>query len=111
MIKARVINPLHQSYKITNRNLFIKRIVTSIFSIPYKEKLLQSAFLQNINKLKSGSTESPKPKVVFVSKNSVKINFTKPALEAKQDVEDYLAALKEQYGSILLKQKNFSLVS
>jgi len=56
-----------------------------------------------------GSPEPPKPKVVFVMKDSVKINFTKPALETRQDVEDYLAALKEQYLKIIDEDKRISL--
>ncbi|MCX6250332.1 MAG: BREX system P-loop protein BrxC [Bacteroidetes bacterium] len=56
-----------------------------------------------------GSPEPPKPKVVFVGKDSVKINFTKPALETRQDVEDYLAALKEQYLRIIDEDKRISL--
>jgi hypothetical protein len=56
-----------------------------------------------------GSSEPAKPTVVFVRKDSVKINFTKPALETKQDVEDYLAALKEQYLRIIDEDKKISL--
>jgi len=59
--------------------------------------------------VKPGSPEPPKPKVVFVMKDSVKINFTKPALETRQDVEDYLAALKEQYLRIIDEDKRISL--
>ena len=56
-----------------------------------------------------GSKEPLKPKIVFVRKDSVKINFTKPALETKQHVEDYLAALKEQYLKIINEDKRISL--
>lgn len=56
-----------------------------------------------------GSTEPLKPKVVFVRKDSVRINFTKPALETRQDVEDYLAALKEQFLRIIDEDKRISL--
>ena len=56
-----------------------------------------------------GSIEPTKPIIVFVRKDSVKINFTKPALETKQDVEDYLAALKEQYLRIIDENKRISL--
>jgi hypothetical protein len=59
--------------------------------------------------VETGSTEPAKPKVVFVRKDSVKINFSKPALETKQDVEDYLAALKEQYLRIIDEDKRISL--
>jgi hypothetical protein len=56
-----------------------------------------------------GSSEPAKPKIVFVRKDSVKINFPKPALETKQDVEDYLAALREQYLRIIDEEKRISL--
>jgi len=49
------------------------------------------------------------PKITFVRKDSVKINFKKPALETKQDVEDYLAALREQYFRIIDEDKRISL--
>ena len=49
------------------------------------------------------------PKVTFVRKDSVKINFKKPALETKQDVEDYLTALREQYFRIIDEDKRISL--
>jgi hypothetical protein len=55
------------------------------------------------------SPEPAKPKIVFIRKDSVKINFTKPALESKQDVEDYLAALKEQYYRIIDEDKRIAL--
>ena len=56
--------------------------------------------------------DTPKPtvqRIAFVNKNSVKVNFKKPALETKQDVEDYLAALKEQYFRIIDEDKRISL--
>lgn len=48
-------------------------------------------------------------KVTFVRKDSVKINFKKPALETKQDVEEYLTALREQYFRIIDEDKRISL--
>jgi len=39
----------------------------------------------------------------------VKINFKKPSLETKQDVEEYLAALREQYFRIIDENKRISL--
>jgi hypothetical protein len=56
-----------------------------------------------------GSTEPPKPHIVFVRRDSVKINFSKPALETQQDVEDYVAVLKEQYLKIIEENKRISL--
>lgn len=50
-----------------------------------------------------------KPKIVFVRKDTVRVNFSKPALETKQDVEEYLKALKEQYFRIIDEDKRISL--
>lgn len=56
-----------------------------------------------------GSSEPAKPKIIFVRKDSIKINFSKPALETRQDVEDYLAALKEQFLKLINDDKRISL--
>jgi hypothetical protein len=56
-----------------------------------------------------GSPEPPKPKLVFVRKENVKINFSKPVLETKQDVEDYISALRIQYFRIIDEDKRISL--
>jgi hypothetical protein len=53
--------------------------------------------------------QPPLPKITFVRKDSVKIIFKKPALETKQDVEEYLAALREQYLRIIDEDKRISL--
>ena len=76
----------------------------------YQRQLEQMTHLANPPKpVEPGSPEPLKPRVVFVRKDSVKINFSKPALENKQDVEDYLAALKEQYLRIINENKRISL--
>ena len=49
------------------------------------------------------------PKISFISKDSIKINFKKPALETKQDVEEYLEVVKEHYFSIIDEEKRISL--
>ena len=54
-------------------------------------------------------SEPPKPKIVYVRKDSVKVNFPKPVLETKQDVEDYLSALEEQFLRIINENKKISL--
>jgi hypothetical protein len=53
--------------------------------------------------------EPPKPKIIFVRRDSVKVAYSKPALETRQDVEDYLGALKEQYLRIIDEDKRISL--
>ena len=56
-----------------------------------------------------GSTEPPKPRIVFVPRDSVKVQFKKPQLETPQDVEDYVEALKKQYLKIIESDKRISL--
>ena len=53
--------------------------------------------------------EPTKPRIVYVTKNSVKVNYKKPALETKQDVEDYLAALKNAFFRVIDEDKKISL--
>ena len=59
--------------------------------------------------VKLGKTEPPKPRIVFVPRDSVKVQFNKPQLETPQDVEDYVAALKQQYLKIIESEKRISL--
>ena len=56
-----------------------------------------------------GNTEPPKPRIVFVPRDSVKVQFKKPQLETQQDVEDYVEALKKQYLKIIDENKRISL--
>ena len=56
-----------------------------------------------------GSTAPPKPRIVFVPRDSVKVPFKKPQLETQQDVEDYVEALKQQYLRIIDQDKRISL--
>jgi hypothetical protein len=54
--------------------------------------------------------EAPiKPKIVYVNKNSIKVNYDKPSLETKQDVEDYINALRTELDRIIDEQKRISL--
>lgn len=56
-----------------------------------------------------GDPEPPTPKVVYVPKATVKVPYKKPALETKEDVEEYIKALKEQYLKIIAENKRISL--
>lgn len=56
-----------------------------------------------------GSKEPTKPHIVFVAKDSVKVQFNKPQLETQQDVEDYIETLKKQYLRIINENKRISL--
>ena len=56
-----------------------------------------------------GNPEPPKPRIVFVPRDSVKVQFKKPQLETSQDVEDYVEALKQQYLKIIEADKRISL--
>jgi len=76
----------------------------------YQKQLEWMSQLVNPQKpAEPGGSEPPKPHIVFVRRDSVKINFSKPALETQQDVEDYVAALKEQYLKIIEENKRISL--
>ncbi len=55
-----------------------------------------------------GESIPPKPNV-YVRKENVKVHFAKPSLETKQDVEDYITALREQYLRIINEDKRISL--
>jgi hypothetical protein len=57
----------------------------------------------------AGNTDPVKPRIVFVPRDSVKVQFKKPQLETPQDVEDYVAALKQQYLKIIESEKRISL--
>ncbi|MBK6446462.1 MAG: hypothetical protein IPF81_14545 [Bacteroidetes bacterium] len=50
-----------------------------------------------------------KPKITYVSKDTVKVAYTKPSLETKEDVEEYIKALKEQYIKLIEENKRISL--
>ena len=53
--------------------------------------------------------EPPKPKIIFVRRDSVKVAYSKPALETKQDVDEYIEALRVQYIRIINEDKRISL--
>ena len=50
--------------------------------------------------------EQPKP---FIRKENVKVAYAKPSLETKEDVEEYIKELKEQYLKIIAENKRISL--
>jgi len=102
----KVINEIEQERFIGNIRTKANNVATDLYQ---KQLELMMGWANPPKPADPGSTEPPKPKIVFVRKDSVKINFTKPALETKQDVEDYLAALKEQYLRIIDENKRISL--
>ena len=102
----KVIKELEQERFIGNIRTKANNATTDLYQ---KQLELMMRWANPPKPAEPGSTELAKPKVVFVRKDSVKINFTKPALETKQDVEDYLAALKEQYLRIIDENKRISL--
>jgi hypothetical protein len=53
--------------------------------------------------------ETPKPRITYVTKDSVKVDYKKPALETKEDVEEYVNALKAKYLKIINDNKRISL--
>ena len=58
-----------------------------------------------------GSTELPPPipRKIFIKRDSVKVSYTKPALETKEDVEVYLDKLRARYLEIIKEDKKISL--
>ena len=111
--KEEIIAPFEKVIKEIEQERFIGNIRTKAYNATndlYQKQLEFMLRLANPSKpVEQDSTEPIIPKVVFVRKDSVKINFKKPALESKQDVEDYLAALKEQYLRIIDENKRISL--
>ncbi len=47
--------------------------------------------------------------ITYVSKNSVKVNYAKPALETEADVEEYIDRLRAEYLRIIHEAKKISL--
>lgn len=102
----RVIKEVEQERFIGNIRTKANNAITDLYQ-KQLEMLMRCANPPKTEEF--GGSELPKPKIVFVRKDSVKVNFSKPALETKQDVEDYLTALKEQYLKIIDEDKRISL--
>lgn len=111
--QGEIIAPFERGIKEVEQERFIGNIRTKANNATtelYQKQLEVMIRLANPPKPdEPGSSEPAKPKIVFVRKDSVKINFSKPALETRQDVEDYVAALKEQYVRIIDEDKRISL--
>jgi|JI6StandDraft_1071083.scaffolds.fasta_scaffold02713_6 hypothetical protein len=108
-----IIAPFEQVIKEIEIERYIGNIRTKLYNATtdlYQKQLESMMRWANPPKvIEPGDTEPEKTKIVFVRKDNVKINFPKPSLETKQDVEDYLAALKEQYLRIIDENKRISL--
>lgn len=62
------------------------------------------------NQPQDDNTETPEPKrITYIRKASVSVDFSKPSLDTKEDVEDYLAKLKTKYISIIEDEKHILL--
>ena len=57
----------------------------------------------------TGGTGTPEKKKVYVRKDSVKVGFSKPALETVEDVEAYVKALKDELLKLIKEDKRISL--
>jgi len=108
-----IITPFNTVIKEIEEERFIGNIRTKAnnasIDMYHKQLELMMGLVNPPKPEEPGSPEPAKPKVVFVRKDSVKVKFSKPALESKQDVEDYLAALREQYFRIIDEDKRISL--
>jgi hypothetical protein len=111
--QGEIIAPFERVIKEVEQERFISNIRTkanNAASDLYQKQLeLMMRFTNLPTPEEPGSSEPAKHKIIFVRKDSVKINFPKPALETRQDVEDYLTALKEQYVRIIDDNKRISL--
>jgi hypothetical protein len=115
--KQKIIDPFLSAVLDIENERFIGNIKTKAFNINndlYQRQIEKMMSWANPPKPVDNNggdnpPPPPPPKITFVRKDSVKINFKKPALETKQDVEDYLAALKEQYFRIIDEDKRISL--
>ena len=108
-----IIAPFERVIKEIEQERFIGNIRTKAYNAAtnqyHKQLELMTRWTLPLQPEDPGSQEPPKPRIVFVRKDSVKVNFSKPALETKQDVEDYLAVLKEQFLRIIDEDKRISL--
>jgi hypothetical protein len=109
-----VLEPLEKLITEINSERFIGNIRTKS---NYASTDLYQKQLELMTKLATpapaatvvGEEATVKPKIVYVIKNSIKVNYAKPSLETKQDVEDYIKALKTELDRIIDEQKRISL--
>jgi hypothetical protein len=112
--QALVLEPLDKLITEINSERFIGNIRTKS---NYASTDLYQKQLELMTKLATPATIAPvvgeeapsKPKIVYVIKNSIKVNYAKPSLETKQDVEEYINALKIELDRIIDEQKRISL--
>lgn len=111
--KEDVKAPLDKALTEIEGEKFIGNIRTKadlVVSEIYPKQLERMTRLANPPKPEApGEPSPPTPRVVFVRKENVKVNFSKPSLETKQDVEEYIAALREQFLRIINEDKRISL--
>jgi hypothetical protein len=108
-----ILAPLQQAIQQISAERFIGNIRTkaneSVNELYDRQVELMMRLANPPAAVEPGTTELPKPRITIVRKDSVKVNFPKPALVTRQDVEDYLAALRVEYMKIIDDQKRISL--
>jgi hypothetical protein len=108
-----IIAPFQQAIQNITQERFIGNIRTkaheAVNDLYQKQLEIMMRLANPPAPVEPGVSEPPKPKITFIRKDSVKVSFPKPALETKQDVEDYLAVLKTEYMRIIDEQKLISL--
>lgn len=111
--QEQIMAPFEKAVKELEHERFIGNIRTKANHTAtelYQKQLELMMRLANPPKpAEPGTPEPPKPKVVFVRKDSIRIHYNKPALETKEDVENYLSALRQQYLRIIDEDKRISL--
>ena len=108
-----IIAPFNKVIKEIEQERFIGNIRSKSINAStdlYHKQLEQLMNLANPSKPdEPGSTDKKKTKVVFVRKDSIKVTFSKPALENEQDIDEYLNELRKQYIRIIEEDKKISL--
>lgn len=108
-----ILAPFEKIANEIEKEKFISNIQTKMYNASinlYKQQLELMIYLANPPKPDdSGDTEPAIPKVLFVSKDNIKVNYSKPALETKQDVEEYIVELKKELIKVIEENKRISL--
>ncbi|MBN8706499.1 MAG: BREX system P-loop protein BrxC [Bacteroidetes bacterium] len=103
---TRVIKEIELERYIGNIKTKVNFVITDLYQ---KQIEVMSQWANPQKPEEPGKHDLPKPKVLFVRKDTVKIYFKKPALENQKDVEDYLDLLKKEYLKIINENKRISL--
>ena len=96
-----------ESHFIANMN----EAATKTASDYYQNCIIRmKGWIASKNQPQDDNAETPEPKrITYIKKASVSVDFSKPSLDTKEDVEDYLAKLRAKYISIIDDEKHILL--